>query len=410
MSDGQVHSRFGGSSADRWMNCAGSVALCATVPPAPSSIYATEGTRAHALAQHCLENGMRSAVQAVAAMTAAELGVLGYSIETCEAVQVYLDAVWRELEAASDAELFVEQKFTFPGMNGEVFGRNDAIVYSASRKRLVVFDYKHGQGVSVTAEDNAQLKFYASGALLANPEWKVSEIELIIVQPRARDADEIGAIRPWPMDLLEVINFSADVDEAVRSAATPGADLKTGDWCRWCPAAAICPAKEREALTALQVGFDGVEQVDVTELPEPAQLGDRLGAVLSAVEILTAWANQVREFAEEHMLAGTIEVPGWKVVQKVGRAKWIASDPEILGYLGMMWGLDENDVAPRKLIGFTDMRKTLKAAGASGEQIGEFEARYTSKESSGLTIAPARDRRPAVTPGSQFDGVSIEEK
>jgi len=398
------------------MNCPGSVALCATVPALPSSSYAQEGTTAHAVGEYALRNGYENA-----AMAAGDMPLEGMIVdrEMCDAVQVYLDAVYAEMGSAPDTELYVEQSFTFPGMNGEVFGRNDAIVYTPSRKRLVVFDYKHGVGVSVSADDNAQLKFYAAGAVLANPTWQVAEIVLVIVQPRARDAEDVGAVKPWEMDVLEVIDFSAEIERAVveannigrafGAAYDTGYGLKPGSWCRWCDAAAICPAREQQAIDAMGVAFADITQVDVTALDEPANLDvERISQVLKGIDILNSWANQVREFAEAQMIAGNLTIPGWKVVQKIGRAKWIDSDQEVAAYLDMLFGLAADDVTPRKLATIGAVEKMMKSAGATKEDIEDVKLRFTIKESSGVTIAPERDRRDAVRPGSQFDGVKVE--
>lgn len=417
-----AHSRFGGSKADRWLNCPGSVALCASVPALPSSPYAAEGTMAHEVAEWALKNGYDNAIMAAADMPLS--GGKMVTREMCEAVQVYLDAVYEELTAAPDAELFVESKFVFSmiGDGKEVYGSNDAIVHTPSRKRVAVFDYKHGVGVSVTADDNAQLKFYAAGAILGN-DWIVTGVELIIVQPRARDADEIGAIRRWPMDVMEVLNFTGElalgVERAKRhanilKASGPGwkidGILRTGSWCRWCEAAAICPAKEAEVIEAVGVQFEGVHMIDATGLDEPSNMDpERLARVLKGINVLNAWASQIQEFVEAHMLAGTMEIPGWKVVDKIGRAKWVANDQDVAAYASVMFSVDLDDILPRRLVTISDAEKTLKRAGASREEIDDFKLKYTIKESSGLTIAPIGDRRPAVDAAARnFDGVKVE--
>ena len=422
------HSRFGGSKADRWLNCPGSVALCETVPALPSSPYAAEGTMAHALAEYALRNGYTEArLAADNTSYAAKDGTpLTFSTEMCEAVQVYLDAVYAEMTVAPDSELYVEQKFTFAmiGDGKEVFGSNDAIVYTPSRARMVVFDYKHGVGVSVAADDNAQLKFYASGALLANPSWTVTDLELVIVQPRARDVDEIGAIRRWPMDLLDVISFTGELalgvqrckdayyaDRVLLGGPNAREVLKTGSWCRWCDAAAICPAREQESLDAMGLAFEGVkmDEIDATALDDPKTLDvERIAKVMKGIDILSHWANQVREFAEAHLLAGTLEIPGWKVVDKIGRAKWVSSETDIAAYVEMLYGVPLDEILPRKLVTIGDAEKTLRRAGASKEEIDDFKLRYTIKESSGLTIAPSGDRRDAVNAAARnFDGVNV---
>ena len=49
MTADKTHLTFGGSTAHRWLRCAGSVKLCATLPPQVENEHMAAGTRAHAL-------------------------------------------------------------------------------------------------------------------------------------------------------------------------------------------------------------------------------------------------------------------------------------------------------------------------------------------------------------------------
>jgi hypothetical protein len=443
-----VHSRFGGSSADRWLSCPGSTALIATVPPRPDSAYAAEGTAAHELARLCLVKDQHPTLYLGETLE-------GFVVtqEMCDAVVVYLNAVDTEKARTKTAELYVEQGFVLQidsAADDEVFGTNDAMVYHPSEGRLVVFDYKHGVGVSVSAEDNAQLKFYAAGAVFSKPEWKLSELILCIVQPRARslallpdDADpELKrGIQKWPMDVLDLMEFQGDVNEAIALAnfyetdftadpivlkgpvpntpldLRPGAvayvggkpKFVTGSHCKWCDAAPVCPAKEAEVLRAAQLDFADMTEISTDVLPEPKTFDTaRLGQILQAGKILNDWLNQIQEYVEGLVLSGT-PVEGWKAVEKIGRAKWVAADEDVAGYVDMMFGIDQDSIRPRKLVTIGEFEKLLKAAGATKAQIDDAKLLYTIKESSGLTIAPASDRRPAVDAvAAAFGSVTID--
>jgi hypothetical protein len=418
-----VHSRFSGSSADRWLNCPGSTALIATIPPRPDSVYAAEGTAAHELARLCLTRDQHPTLY---------LGetIEGFTVtqEMCDAVVVYLNAVDTEKARTKTAELYVEQGFVLQidsAADGEVFGTNDAMVYHPSEGRLVVFDYKHGVGVSVSAEDNAQLKFYAAGAVFSKPDWKLSELILCIVQPRARslallpdDADpELKrGIQKWPMDVLDLMEFQGDVNEAIAKANMCGPEkltnfpqLFTGSHCKWCDAAPVCPAKEAEVLRAAQLDFADMTQITTDVLPEPKTFDTaRLGQILQTGKILNDWLNQIQEYVEALVLSGT-PVEGWKAVEKIGRAKWVAADEDVAGYVDMMFGIDQDSIRPRKLVTIGEFEKLMKAAGATKAQIDDAKLLYTIKESSGMTIAPESDRRPAVNAvAAAFGSVQID--
>lgn len=413
----QAHSRWGGSAADRYMNCAGSAALIATVPPKPSSSYADEGTLAHEFAAYFLAEGERDALQHTGMFLNGAHARDGTALsdEMARAVQMYLDAVWAEFDKTPSAELYVEERFELQvdSAPGEVFGTTDALVYHRATGRLVVFDYKHGVGVSVTADDNAQLKFYAAGAVFSHADWPISELELVIVQPRARDAEEIGAVRTWPMNVLDLMEFQSDVDAAIEKAKSYEHDVveqlmegdgkvwdvtlfSVGKWCRWCDAAAVCPARERQVLEAAQLDFRSITEIQAEDLPEPKHYDtDRLGEILKAAYILSDWLKQIEEHVEGLVTHGT-PVKGWKAVEKLGRAKWSDADATIVGAAEMMFGVEPDEIWPRKLATLGDVQKTLKLHGASKDDIAGFLASYTKKESSGLTLAPESDKRPAV--------------
>ena len=414
--DTKAHSTFGGSIADRWMNCAGSTALVASVPPRASTSYASEGTAAHALAEYALA-GNSSTVSDFVGIgfdydDHGETKSITVTKDMADAVNVYLDAVHAELALAKDAELYVEQRFVLPiatAEPGEVFGANDAIVYIPSLRKLTIFDYKHGAGVSVSAEDNAQLKFYAAGALLTN-DWPVAEIELVIVQPRTRDADDNdGGVKRWALPVAEVIEFAGEAEAAIalakREAAItakggPHLNLTPGKWCRWCDAAGVCLAKERQALEASRLDFNDITLVTPRSLPDVKSFDTaRLGQVLVAIEMIEEWGKQVRAQVDD-LLAQGVPVPGWKLVDKIGRRKWIDDEAKIAGHLSAMFGIDEDDSRPRKLVTITEAERLIKASvtdkDARKKALDETSLAFTLKESSGLTLVRESDKREGV--------------
>ena len=143
-------------------------------------------------------------------------------------------------------------------------------------------------------------------------------------------------------------------------------------------------------------------------LPDPKTYDmDRLGQILQAGQILNGWLNQVQEYVEALVLAGQ-PVAGWKAVEKIGRAKWVSADEEVADYADMVFGIDVEQIRPRKLTTITEAEKLLKAAGATKAQIDDFKLRFTLKESSGLTIAPTSDRRPAVNAiADAYSGINL---
>lgn len=428
----RAHSIYGGSTASRWMNCPGSVPLCETMPKLPSSAYAAEGTKAHALAEAALMAGERDATAFKGLSPARRHPEGPFSEEMCKHVQVYLDAVYAEVDAAPDAVLHVEQRFTIDvkATTAGVFGTNDALVYSPSRKRLAVFDLKFGAGVAVKADDNPQLLFYAAGAALSRPDWPVAEIEVNIVQPRAPDAAENGAIRTAKVDPIDLLEFAAQVEAAIalaeeaaqnradlEAARWAGAYIQPGSWCRWCAAAAICPVREKKALEQAGLAFGSVAEIaSPRDLPTVREVGmdyDRIGRILRALDLLDEWGKQVRDLAFQLASAGHT-IPGHKLVEKQARRKWIEDQDSIAAYLATMYGLDHADVLPPKLAGISEVERLLAArikdkAALRGAK-DDISVKFTIKESSGLTLVPNSDKRDpaAASQAKAFADVSAE--
>ena len=430
----KAHSDFGGSVIGRVIACPGSVALVKTVPERHSSAYADEGTFAHALGEkHLLArnfDAQQSIGDEIESQKLASKKVV--TTEMAAAVQVYLDAVQEEMNRSADPILLIEERFTLPiatAEEGEVFGANDALVYHPSLGRLVVFDYKHGAGVSVSVEDSPQLKFYAAGAALSHPEWSIAELELVIVQPRARDADQydVPGVKPWPMDTFELIEFVGTVEQAVARAKEaekqPYADVRpdslslagflaAGPHCRWCDAAAVCPVKQQEVITSIGLDFHDIAGISPKALPEPKDMDTgRIAALLQGLDVLTAWVNQVREFAYNCLVQG-VAIPGFKLVDKQGRRKWIDAEGDIAAYLEMVYGVEGDDVFPRKLVTITEAERLVKAKITDKAErkaaLDDISLRFTLKDSSGLTMVADTDKRDAVPAGAAADFAGVD--
>lgn len=400
------HSEFGGSKTERWLNCAGSVELCKTVPEIPPSKYAVEGTCAHELGELCLTERVRDARDFIGRRLGDSQmkAMILVTDEMSIAVNTYLEAVYNALEEDQGCVLLVEQKFTLPvGENGEVYGANDAMVYNPHSKKLTVFDYKHGVG-PVEVENNKQLKFYAAGAALSHPDWPISEVEIVIVQPRARGADELEepGVKRWAMDPLDLLEFTAEIEAGVAAAKAKNAPLVAGPWCKktYCPAAAVCPVREQTAFQEATLDYQHVEVITPKSLPQPRDIDTaRLGQMLKGFAVLEGWMKQVEDYAFGLLQSG-IPIPGYKLVDKVGRRQWIDDEGKIAEYLQAMYGLAEDDVRPRKLASITEIERQLKGAitdkAVLKEAKQDVELAFTLKESSGQTMAPDSDKRDAV--------------
>lgn len=233
------HSPTSASTADRWLNCPGSVALISGLPPEPPKKpsylrYREQGQAAHTVAAMALNTG-RDAYDFVNPERPL------FRPSDAEAVQHYLDYVLvrRALlkERYDRVELRVEVLVGHP--RGDFRGTVDAYLLAAEDRIAVyaeMFDYKHGTGVVVPARENKQLMYYAHGLQKIHPE--VSLFSLVIVQPRI-----VGYERPdtWTIKSSALSNWANQVlYPGIKATKKKGAPLKAGSWCRFCPANEQC--------------------------------------------------------------------------------------------------------------------------------------------------------------------------
>jgi hypothetical protein len=341
-----MHSPFGASSAHRWMVCPGSIRLqrewVEKHGPPEESPWAKEGTAAHALAAECFRD-KRSASEI--ARDNGDWDRLDSSV--VEGVQLYVDTVkhdWEEL----GGKLEIETKFGMTDLHSMFWGTSDAVLITPNGN-MVVYDLKMGRGQIVEVRDakdnlNAQLAFYALGAL-HNAKQPINRIELVLVQPRAWHHD--GPVRRTHAHHGELHTFRDRLLKAAAECEKPDAKLVPGSHCRFCSALAECPAVADKA-------FDTV-QLDYTN---PALLSrKKLAEALTAIDLIEEWIAAVR--AHAHVIAAGPEgLPGWKLVDKQGRRRWI-DEKQVERELRYVWGLDDADMFERSLKSPAQIEKFL---------------------------------------------------
>lgn len=336
------HAKLPPSSAERWINCPGSVALSAQLPPPSSSPYADEGTLAHAVAELKLR---RNIGEITPKQYDKELAKLQESEYWCgemdEATDFYADTVIEHLAAAgSDAELMIEQHFSLDKWVPESFGTSDAVVIGGST--IEVIDLKYGKGVKVNAEHNAQLRLYGLGAsALFGDLYDFETVRYTIIQPR------LDHVSTEEIPLSELLLW-AEEDVAPRAImALEGTDyMACGDWCRWCPAKAIC---RKRAEYNLEIAKDDFKA-------PPLLTDEEIGEVLGRADSVKKWVEDIQTYALEQALAGK-HFDGWKLVEGRSIRKY-ADDLKVAEKL-VAAGYDEAMLYERKLYGITAMEKIV---------------------------------------------------
>ena len=354
----------GGSTAKRVINCPGSVALVQKMPPKPSSKYADEGTLLHdIIAEH------------LATLKPLE-SFLGRKYQDQVLTQELIDdklvpalALLDEIDPKQEMSYEVETRVGFGDLLPGVFGSTDFV--GRIGDRAVVLDWKFGDGVAVTAEENEQLMFYAAAAMRTDAlKWAfegATEIECVIVQP--------PMIRRWTTTPERIAQFEHQLVKAVKAAEQPDAGLKAGDHCRWCAAKPVCPQMTGEVERAALVQL---KEIDAATL----------GQYLAKADVLEGWITDLRALAFQ-LLEKNIPVPGYKIVQKQARRQW-ADETKAIAALHDM-GVPRGELfSPEEIRSPAQIEKVLKKRKLA------LPDDLVKSVSSGTTLASEDDSRPAV--------------
>lgn len=385
----RAHATLAPSAASRWLNCPGSVRLCADIEDTHSS-FAAEGTAAHMLAERCLSAGFDASrfkgwavnTEAKQPNLAIQQGfnapdgktIFEVDAEMVDAVQLYLD-VSREIIAASD-EHAIEARMDMTEIIPGVFGTGDVIAYREKpTKRVTIVDLKYGKGIAVEVFENDQELTYAVGVLQRYHNRGVDEVELVIVQPRAPHKD--GPVRRWITDSTGLYEHVMALQDAAKAAEDPDAPFVVGAHCSksFCKAAGKCAALRTRVMEIV--------------MTDPTAAFKDWKEEQADINLVGHWKKQREEFAHNEALRGRMP-PGAKLVGKRAVRKW-KDESEAVATLKML-DVPDDDIYDTTVKSPAQLEKALPPS-----QRGMLAA-YVSKVSSGTVLAPLDDPRAPVDP------------
>lgn len=407
------HSVLGASNCERWFNCPGSVSLIEQMPKrGRESIYASEGVVAHAIGEWKLRKIFgehdympEPKIEDVYEQDGHRIVV---DTEMLDATEVYYELVkgfidrYRLDRSDVQIEAIVQIPCDFES-HAEMFGTADCILH-VPYDRLIVIDYKHGAGHRVDVDNNKQLLYYALGAWFTLPtdqRDQLDVVQLVICQPRVPG----GGIQSFELSTDRLRAFYLDLLDAVKRVK-PGAEVKAGDWCRWCPAKPICPALRERVFELATVDFSEVhvlEAVAPPSLPAPASLPPQVVAnLLDHTDMIKKWLDSVEMYAESLLESG-VDVPGYKMVKKRTNRAWLDRQ-QTIDVLEPALG-DDIYVDP-KLKSPAQIEKLMKEQKFDEETISKVSALYHNPDK-GKTIVKDVDSRQALTPSAIQDFIDI---
>ena len=359
----QHSSIVGGSTAKRVINCPGSVALVAQMPPKPSSVYADTGTLLHNVIADVLD-GKATAQDFLGAVHAD----VTLDQDLIDNKLLPALAALNEIDPDRQMEFETEVVVGFGDLLPGVFGSSDIVGRIGDTAYIV--DWKFGDGVAVDVEENPQLMFYAAAAMRTlAAQWAfegATKVELVIVQP--------PYVKRWETTPRRIQLFEKELMQAVKAAQRPDAPLAQGDWCRWCAAKAICPIMTGAADRAM---VSALKSVDVADVSDHLKMADQL----------EGWIKEVRALAMQTLEAG-LPVPGYKLVPKRAMRQWMDEGKALDAMCDL--GLDVKELTETKLLSPAQAEKVLKKHKLA------LPADHVVAVSSGNTLAPEDDPRPAV--------------
>lgn len=373
-----AHATLGPSSSERWLHCPPSARLNAKLIERfgeQSSIFAEEGTRAHALAELKLRHESGEINDYNFKVQREAMGDLPSDMEmyTDRYVDEVLERYYAARKTCPDAELLVEQRFTMDRWVPHCFGTSDAVIVSDDV--LFVIDMKYGKGVPVSAEGNPQARLYGLGGVEAyGALYGFTEVHTVICQPRLESVTEEVLTR-------DALLLWGDLIKPIAEQAWRGeGEYQTGDWCRFCAGRAICAARAAEAMNVFKHGFD-----------EPAVIPDSdIPGILNVLDTAEAWIKDIRAYALSQAKQG-VEYRGWKLVRgrRPGR-KW-KDEEEVINELSRA-GYGRDQFEDTKLKSAAEMEKVLGKT--------TFDAllgKLVTQGEGALTLVPEDDKRPEYT-------------
>jgi hypothetical protein len=382
------HARLSASSAYRWMECPGSVGPGDTV-----SFLGAQGTFAHDIAAQCLKDSSISPTDFFLKRAVIDGHEVECDMEMVEGIQVYLAAVDDDMHPGDIMWVEMPLLEELQSVHEDLGGTADYVRYRRSTQELLACDLKYGAGIYVEVIDNRQLKLYALGALLKvqRAGFKVKQVRSMVVQPRYEGAKPV---REEVFPAVELLDFAADAKEAADRTRLPNPALKAGDHCiPFCPKRRTCPELAKKEKALMSPTFTALAA------------GPALATALADIPLVKARIKAIEEHAYKLALSG-VEIPGWKLVDKVPRRKW-KSEGNVIE-----WAQSQavDPWAPREVLSPAQLEKKLQAAAPRGKkkEAGAVLEQFVDRVSSGTALVPVADDRPPAqqrVTGAHFEAL-----
>lgn len=352
------HAILSPSSAKRWLNCPPSARLAEEIG-SEDSVFAREGTFAHELAEYALTLYLDGTYDIMDDLPihVDKRGNEFLNAEMIRYVSEYVDFVISEhyemMRRTGKVKMLLESKVDISKYAPDCFGSVDVQITSPTEIHII--DFKYGTGVRVYADHNPQMMLYALGcyeSMKPAERKKIQTVKMTIGQCRLEHYDT------FEMPISDLIDWGkTEVKEKARTAFEGKGELNCGDWCRFCPAKAMC-RKQYENIVS------DFERYEDPNIMTDAEIIEMIGKL----DDYKSWLESINRYVYDRALAGK-KWEGYKLVE--GRTIRKFTDTKVVE--NKLYGLKytpEEILKPAELISLTALEKLLgkrKFAAALGE-------------------------------------------
>ena len=341
------HAILSPSSAKMWLNCPPSARLAEEIG-SKDSVYSKEGTFAHELAEYALTlylDGKYDIMDDLP-IQADKRDNKFLNAEMIRYVSEYVDFVISEhyemMRRTGKVKMLLESKVDISKYAPDCFGSVDVQITSPTEIHII--DLKYGAGVKVYADHNQQMMLYSLGcyeSMKPAERKKIQTVKMTIGQCRLEHYDT------FEMPVGDLLNWGEnEVKEKAKTAFEGKGELKCGDWCRFCPAKAVC-RKQYENIVS------DFEEYEDPNIMTDAEIIDMIGKL----DDYKSWLESINKYVYDKALAGK-KWNGYKLVEgrttrKFTDTKLVINELYRLGYM------PDEVLKPAELISLTALEKLL---------------------------------------------------
>jgi hypothetical protein len=395
----RTHAPLGGSSAYRWTNCPGSIFYIKNLPPTLPGPAAIKGTDIHEIGEKCVKDFLTHKLDGTPIPEPSP----DIDKDYLEVALQYRDIIWQKVlrESLTGKAFALEDRLVIHDHLG-MYGYLDFwVIYTTERakRRGVVVDLKTGVH-PVPVDKNPQLAFYAVALReeIRRGGKDLDEVEGVIIQPALEEPHASTLFTGKQLDIWHKRFFKAAESIFVRNKPK----FAVGDWCKFCPAKAVCKAYSKEINTKTSLALAEPEEMT---LPRPEMLSDeQILKLVTHASSLKDYIDSVIDYAKNRYVGGN-PVAGTKLVQGNGRRKW-----DLHEFKGIVECLKLNGICEpteEVLLGITVIEKQLVRL-IGKERATQLMDTLTTKPPGPVSLVLDNDPRPPLQSAMTLLDAAIE--